>query len=176
MTLVTIYLCQVSSLATTSTIMFILSICVVGDDNYFELADPKSSHLNQINSTWWWCYYYFHSGFFTIFYLLHSSFTTTELQGSCYIYSCFLLESRFIFYLPIYTIFSLYMMYTSILSVLFSTVHSVAKSREGVVRGIPVCTYERTVHTFIPYIALNSLIERPRSLVREIYGSPHIPY
>ena len=45
-----------------------------------------------------------------------------------------------------------------------------------VVRGIPVCTYERTVHTFIPYIALNSLIKRPRSLKREIYGSPHIPF
>ena len=34
-----------------------------------------------------------------------------------------------------------------------------------------VYLYERTVHTFTPYIALNSLIERPRSLVREIYGS-----
>ena len=48
------------------------------------------------------------------------------------------------------------------------TQYSVAKSREGVVQGIP---YERTVHTFIPYIPLNCLIEHPRSLIREIYGS-----
>merc|ERR1712238_536288 len=54
--------------------------------------------------------------------------------------------------------------------------NSVAKSREGVVRGIPVCTYERTVHTFIPYIALNSLFEHRRSLLREIYAPLISPF
>ena len=48
------------------------------------------------------------------------------------------------------------------------TQYYVAKSREGVVQGI---LYDRTVHTFITYIALNSLIQRPRSLIKEIYGS-----
>ena len=65
----------------------------------------KSSHLNRINSTWWWCDYYFHPCFIIIFYLLHSSFTTTELQGSCSIYSCFFAWITFYFYLPIYTYF-----------------------------------------------------------------------
>ena len=82
-----------------------------------------------------------------------------------------------VLFLPTYLyIFSLYTWCIPLYFLSSFPQYSVAKSREGVVRGIPVCTYERTVHTFIPYIALNSLIERPRSIVREIYGSPHIPF
>ena len=42
-----------------------------------------------------------------------------------------------------------------------------------VVQGI---LYDRTDHTFITYVSINSLIERHRSLVREIYDSPYIPF
>ena len=72
-----------------------------------------------------------------------------------------------------HTYFSLY--YTMYISSFYTLIHrnSVANSREGVVQGIP---YEHTFHAYITYIALNSLIGRPRSLVREIYRSPHISY
>ena len=82
---------------------------------------------------------------------------------------------KFYFYLHIF-IYSLFIHGVYLCIPLYSlssfTQYSVAKSREGVVQGI---MYECTVHTFIPYIDLNSLVERPKSLVREIYCSPHIP-
>ena len=82
------------------------------------------------------------------------------------------LESDFFIYLYIY-IYFLYYTWCIPGYFLYSFTHySAAKNREDVVQGIP---YERTVHTFIPYIALDCLFEHPRSLVREIYGSPHIP-
>ena len=92
----------------------------------------KSSLLNQINSTWWWCYYYFHPCFIIVSYLFHLSFTTTELQGSCSICSCFVLESSFIFtYIYLY-ILSLYMVYTYVyLSTLYPLLHSILLQRAG---------------------------------------------
>ena len=152
--------------------MFILSICVVDDNNYFELTDP--SQVITIKSI-------LHGGGAIIIFI-HVSL----LFSICFIQVSQLLNSKdhalfgpvlclnHVLFLPTYIyLFSLYTWCIPLYSLSSFTQYSVAKSREGVVRGI---LYERTLHTFIPYIALNSLIERPRSLVREIYGSPHIPF
>jgi len=149
MTLVTIYFHQVHLLA--SSIFSCYNIKKT-------INCSRSSHVNRINSTWWWCYYYFHPCFIIIFYLLHSSFTTTELQGSCSIYSCLLLESRFIFtYLYIHII-SLYMMYTSILSVLFSTV--LCCKEQGGCCTRYTCMYVWTYRSYLHSIHSSKLLIR----------------
>ena len=164
MTLETIYFPQIHLLAPSliswyniNNHVHIFPLCYWGR-RLLCIAWSKSSHLNRINSTWWWCDYYFHPCFIIIFYLLHSSFTTTELQGSCSIYSCFLLESRFIFtYLYIH-IFSLYMMYTSILSVLFYTV--LCCKEQGGCCTRYTCMYVWTYRSYLHSIHSSKLLIR----------------
>ena len=88
----------------------------------------------------------------------------------------FLLGSRFFTYIYIYIYFST--IHSVYLHTFYTLLHSILLQRAERVlykvyrMNVP---YERTVHTFITYIAPDCLFERPRSLVREIYGSPHIP-